>query len=134
MDRRESPPLHEAAGFEIRILLIEIKRRFLMKMNRSSLFWGILLIGGGLAVTIALATNNVDDAAVGSPLFFGLLLPFAAAYLTDRTKNWWALIPGGVMLFLTLVTLLVDNVGGDIGWKVRESISLSSVNGYTSAQ
>jgi len=78
--------------------------------------WGWLFpagVFGGLAVTVALATNNVDSAAVGSPLFFGLLLPFAAAYLTDRTRNWWALIPGGVMLFLAVVTLLVDNVGGE---------------------
>ena len=138
-----------------------------MKTNRLSLFWGILLIGsgiafavlqqtnyfdrlpdsvwmwvfafvsfaalvtylvsgwkqwgwlfpfgvfGGLAVTVALAVNNVDSAAVGSPLFVGLLIPFAAADLQDRAKNWWALIPGGVMLFLALVTLLVDNVGGE---------------------
>ena len=78
--------------------------------------WGLLFpagIFGGLAVTIALATNNVDNAAVASPLFFGLLLPFVAAYLTDRTQNWWALIPGGLMLFLALTTLLVDNVGGE---------------------
>jgi hypothetical protein len=78
--------------------------------------WGWLFpagIFGGLAVTVALATNNVNNAAVGSPIFFGLLIPFAAAYLTDRTRNWWALIPGGIMLFLTMVTLLVDNVGGE---------------------
>ena len=137
-----------------------------MNLNRSSLFWGVLLIGGGvlalaeqlgyvenlsptlwifvfaaisllgfisyatsgwkqwwwlfpagvfggLALIIALATNNVNGASVGSPLFFGLLLPFAAAYFADRTRNWWALIPGGVMLFLALTTLLVDNVGGE---------------------
>lgn len=137
-----------------------------MNINRSSLFWGLLLIGagavglaqqmgyidqfdeqiwmwvfavvslaafinyalsgwrqwgwlfpagvfGGLAVTVALATNNVDSAAVASPLFIGLIIPFAAAYLDDRTRNWWALIPGGVMLFLTLVTLLVDSAGGE---------------------
>lgn len=137
-----------------------------MNINKSSLFWGVLLIGagalaladqfgyiedfsptvwilvfgtisllgfvsyamsgwkewgwlfpagifGGLAVVIALATNDVGSAAVGSPLFFGLLLPFAAAYLTDRTRNWWALIPGGVMLLLAMVTLLVDSVGGE---------------------
>jgi len=137
-----------------------------MNVNRSSLFWGILLIGGGalalaqqmgyinqlpetvwmwvfafvslvaflsyalsgwkqwgwlfpagvfggLAVTVALATNNVGSAAVGSPLFFGLLIPFVAAYLTDRARNWWALIPGAVMLFLALVTLLVDSTSGE---------------------
>jgi hypothetical protein len=78
--------------------------------------WGWLFpagVFGGLAVTVALATNNVDNAAVGSPLFFGLLIPFAAAYLTNRTRNWWALIPGGVMLFLAMTTLLVDSVGGE---------------------
>ena len=78
--------------------------------------WGWLVpagVFGGLAVTVALATNHVNNAAVGSPLFFGLLLPFAVAYLTDRTRNWWALIPGGVMLFLAMTTLLVDNVGGE---------------------
>jgi hypothetical protein len=78
--------------------------------------WGWLFpagVFGGLAVTVALATNHVSNAAVGSPLFFGLLIPFVAAYLTDRTRNWWALIPGGVMLFLALTTLLVDNVGGE---------------------
>ena len=137
-----------------------------MNVNKSSLFWGILLIGGGglalaqqmgyldqlpdsiwmwifafislvaflsyalsgwkewgwlfpagvfggLAVTVGLAINHVDSSAVGSPIFFGLLLPFAAAYLTDRVKNWWALIPGGIMLFLALVTLLADTVGGE---------------------
>jgi len=137
-----------------------------MNLNRSNLFWGVLLIGGGvlaladqlgyiedlsptlwvlgfaaisllgfvsyamsrwtqwgwlfpagvfggLAMVVALATNNVGTAAVASPLFFGLLLPFVVAYFTDRTRNWWALIPGGIMLFLALVTLSVDSVGGE---------------------
>lgn len=137
-----------------------------MNINRSGLFWGILLIGagalalaqqmgyidqlsetvwmwifalisslallsyalsgwrqwgwlfpagvfGGLAVTLALLINNVDNAAVASSLFFGLTIPFVAAYLTDRARNWWALIPGGVMLFLALTTLLVDSAGGE---------------------
>ena len=50
---------------------------------------------------------------MGAPLFFGLLLPFAAAYLLDRKANWWALIPGGIMLFLALVTLLADSAPGE---------------------
>jgi hypothetical protein len=78
--------------------------------------WGWLFpfgVFGGLSVTVMLGNLHVNSAAVGSPLFFGLLIPFAAAYLTDRARNWWALIPGGVMLFLALTTLLVDNIGGE---------------------
>lgn len=137
-----------------------------MKVHKSSLFWGLLLVGfgvfalaqtmgyevsqeptfwalvfggvsllslvfylvdgvrswgwlfpvgifGALAVTLVMVANDVDTAAVGSPLFFGLLIPFVVAYLIDRSKNWWALIPGGVMLFLGLVTLLVDTTRND---------------------
>lgn len=137
-----------------------------MNVNRSSVFWGVLLIGGGalalaqqmgymnqipaniwtwifalislaalamyvmsglkewgwlfpmgvfggLAITILFALSGSDNPAMASPLFFGLLIPFTAAYLTDRQRNWWALIPGGVMLFLALTLLLVENVGGE---------------------
>ena len=137
-----------------------------MKVNRSSLFWGILLIAGGglalaqqmgyldqlpdsawvwifglislvglvayltsglkewgwlfpfgifggLAATVGFAVSGYDNPAMASPLFFGLLIPFGAAYLLDRSKNWWALIPGGVMLFLALVLLMADNVRGE---------------------
>jgi hypothetical protein len=100
--------------------------------------WGWLFpagVCGGLAVIIALATNNVDSAAVGSPLFFGLLIPFVAAYLTDRSRNWWALIPGGIMLFLALVTLLVDNVGGEgVGAMVLLLIALTFLLVYLNNQ
>lgn len=78
--------------------------------------WGWLFptgVFGGLAVTSWLAASGANKPWVGSPLFFGLLIPFAAAYLTDRTRNWWALIPGGVMLFLALTTLLVNSAGGE---------------------
>jgi hypothetical protein len=78
--------------------------------------WGWLFpagVFGGLALVITLAINNVDSAAVASPLFFGLLIPFVAAYLTDRTRNWWALIPGGIMLFMAFMMLLIDNVNED---------------------
>ena len=100
--------------------------------------WGWLFpagIFGGLAMIIALATNHVNSAAVGSPLFFGLLIPFVAAYLTDRSRNWWALIPGGIMLFLALVTLLVDNVGGEwVGAMVLLLIALTFLFVYLNNQ
>jgi hypothetical protein len=78
--------------------------------------WGWLFpagVFGGLAVTTWFAESGVDNAAVASPLFFGLIIPFAAAYLLDRQRNWWALIPGGVMLFLALTTILADSTRGE---------------------
>ncbi len=151
-----------------------------MKVNRTGLFWGILLIGaggialgqqlgyiqkitdpqfwiwvfaiisiasvveyalsswkqwgwlfpagvfGGVALMITLGVSGVKSAAVASPLFFGLLIPFAAAYLTDRARNWWALIPGGIMLFFALMMLMIDNVGGEwVGAMVLLMIGLA---------
>ncbi len=77
--------------------------------------WGWLFpagIFGALAVMVGLLAAGIDNPAVACALFFGLVLPFAAAYLFDRSRNWWALIPGGVMVFLALTVLLVDRVGG----------------------
>jgi hypothetical protein len=137
-----------------------------MKVNKSSLFWGILLIGfgayalaqtmgyevsqeptfwafvfggisllslvfylsdgfrawgwlfpvgifGALAFLLTMVANDVDKPAMVAPLFVGIGLPFVVAYFIDRTRNWWALIPSGVMLFLTFVMLMVDNVNGE---------------------
>ena len=137
-----------------------------MKVHKSNLFWGILLIGfgafalaqsmgydvsqepiflafvfggisllslvfylvdgvkawawlfpvgifGALAFLLAMVANDVDSAAMVAPLFFGIALPFIVAYFIDRTGNWWALIPAGVMLFLMFVMLMVDNTRGE---------------------
>lgn len=78
--------------------------------------WGWLFpagIFGGLAFVVGLAEARPNSAAVASPLFIGLLIPFVGAYLTDRSRNWWAVIPGGVMLFLALTTLMVNSVNGE---------------------
>ena len=98
--------------------------------------WGWLFpagVFGGLALIVALAVSGYDNPAMASPLFFGLLIPFAAAYLTDRTHNWWALIPGGVMLFLALTTLLVDTARGEwVGALFLFMIALSFLVVYLS--
>jgi hypothetical protein len=78
--------------------------------------WGWLFpagVFGGVALVITFAINDVNSTAVASPIFFGLIIPFAAAYLTDRRRNWWALIPGGIMLFFALMMLMIDNVRGE---------------------
>jgi hypothetical protein len=78
--------------------------------------WPWLIPAGvfaALAVMISLFTSGVDSPAAASLLFVGIGLPFVAAYLQDRARNWWALIPAGVMAFLTFVLLVVDNLAGE---------------------
>ncbi len=99
--------------------------------------WGWLFpagIFGGLAVTTGLALAHIDKPAIASPLFVGLLIPFAAAYLLDRSHNWWALIPGGFMLFLILVTLFADSHGEWIGSLFLFLIALSFLVVYLTKQ
>ncbi|PKN93616.1 MAG: hypothetical protein CVU44_09725 [Chloroflexi bacterium HGW-Chloroflexi-6] len=79
--------------------------------------WGMLFpagIFGGLALIVSMATNNVDNPAMAAPLFVGIGLPFVVAYFLDRAKNWWAVIPTGVMAFLTFVLLAAENLGGEV--------------------
>ena len=78
--------------------------------------WGWLFpvgIFGALAITSALVARGVDDPAMAAPLFIGIGLPFVVAFILDRARNWWALIPAGVMAFLTLVLFAVDRVAGE---------------------
>ena len=41
---------------------------------------------------------------------FSIGLPFLLIYLVDR-RMWWALIPGGVLSVIALITLLTGSVG-----------------------
>jgi hypothetical protein len=78
--------------------------------------WGLLFPAGifaSLALIIGLAVNGFDSSSIATPLFAAIGLPFLVAYFLDRSRHWWALIPAGVMTFLTLAVLMVDGVGGE---------------------
>lgn len=79
--------------------------------------WGLLFpagIFGALAFLIWMTVNGHDTPAMAAPLFAGIGLPFVVAYLLERKKNWWALIPAGVMVFLIFVLLAAENVAGEV--------------------
>ncbi len=71
-------------------------------------------VAGGLAVVVALAIMGINQAWMASPLFLGLVIPFAAAFLADRSRNWWALIPGGIMAYLAVMMLFADGDRAEI--------------------
>jgi hypothetical protein len=79
--------------------------------------WGLLFPAGifaALAFLIGMAVKGEDNPAMAAPLFVGIGLPFIVAFLLDRKRNWWALIPTGVMAFLTVVLLVVENTPGEV--------------------
>jgi hypothetical protein len=78
--------------------------------------WGILIpagVFGALAFIITMATYQITSPAIAAPLFIGIGLPFVVAYLLNRSDNWWALIPAGVMTFLTFVLLAANTLIGE---------------------
>jgi len=74
-----------------------------------ALFPGFVLIGIGVIIFMAIYM----DAGVmrwGGMVFLGMLsLAFLIIYVVHR-EHWWALIPGGVLLTLSVVTLFPGNV------------------------
>jgi hypothetical protein len=79
--------------------------------------WSMLFPAGIFAALAFLIWTDVrgnNTPAMAAPLFIGIGLPFIVAYFIDRAKNWWALIPAGVMAFLTFVLLVVENLGGEV--------------------
>lgn len=51
---------------------------------------------------ILLSTSSVPGEWIGAMFMLALSLPFLVAYLTDR-KNWWGLIPGGILLVIAIL-------------------------------
>ena len=78
--------------------------------------WGWLFpacIFAGVAGTMYLSTVT-QDAIVGAPVLASVAVPFLVVFAIDTRKHWWALIPAGVMLFLTLTTAIVDRARGEV--------------------
>ncbi len=71
-------------------------------------------IFGALAIMLAFAASGVDHPVMAAPLFIGIGIPFVLAFSLDRAKNWWALIPAGVMGFLIFATLAAENMRGEV--------------------
>ncbi len=77
-----------------------------------SLIPGCILLGA--ALIIVNEQNELITAQQAGGLFlFSIGLPFLLIYLVDR-RLWWALIPGGILSLLALMTFVVGNVNGQV--------------------
>lgn len=63
----------------------------------------------GLSVIIVNSENEfLPEAQAGALFLFSIGLPFLLIYLVDR-RQWWALIPGGVLTVIALLTMVLSS-------------------------
>lgn len=69
----------------------------------------------GLTLVLVNSENHfIPDQQAGALFLFSIGLPFLLIYLIDR-QMWWALIPGGILSVLALITFVSgDNVNGQV--------------------
>jgi hypothetical protein len=72
------------------------------RMAWWSLIPGFFLLSLGVLIGSERLLPGLNDSVRGAIVLGGLAVGFLAVYLVDRS-NWWAIIPGGVMLTLTLI-------------------------------
>jgi signal transduction histidine kinase len=80
---------------------------------------GCILLG--LTLMIVNSENHfITDQQAGGLFLFSIGLPFLLIYLVDR-RMWWALIPGGILSILALITFVS---GGAVSGQVVAAIML----------
>ena len=72
---------------------------------------GFTLLGVSATVLVSSIFPRAGDIFGGVFVLGGIGVAFIAVYLTDR-RNWWAVIPAGVMLTLSMIVFLDQILGG----------------------
>jgi hypothetical protein len=101
------------------LLMLAIGSPFLLVYALDRARWWALIPGGvlvGMAVIILLTTRMPGE-AMGSLVLFVMALPFLAVYAAAPQKNWWALIPAGVLGSLAVMVFVIAgrSVSEDVG-------------------
>lgn len=97
-----------------------------MKRLESRILWGLLLIAGGVLFLL----DSLDILAIGVvlwPILIGIAsLVFLFIFLTAPQSNWWAAIPGFVLLGLT-GTIALDELAPTVGEAWSGSLFLGGI-------
>lgn len=91
-------------GVGLPFLLIYISQTLRGKKD----FWWALIPGGILVAiaTVVFIAPRVSGEVIGAIVLWLVALPFLIVYLSNRPRNWWAFIPGGILLVMGAAPLL----------------------------
>ncbi len=79
--------------------------------------WGWLFptsILGALAAVITLSEMGVEGEWVGSIFLWGVALPFWGAYVIERGRAWWPILPAGILTSVGFAPVLSNIADGEI--------------------
>lgn len=84
-------------------------------INNRAQWWslipGFVLLGIAGTILVNSYLPGLQDILGGLFVLGGIGVAFLAVYLADR-RNWWAIIPAGVMLTLAVISMLDNVLGG----------------------
>lgn len=85
-------------------------------INNRELWWGLIpgmaLLGVGGEILLGGINTPLANSLGGGMVLGSLSIAFWLIYFLNRT-NWWAIIPGGVLLTLTVTALWANQGGGE---------------------
>lgn len=81
------------------------------RANWWALIPGFTLLSIAILITLSRLAPQLSDVFGGSIVLGGIGTSFLVIYLFDR-RNWWAIIPAGVMLTLATITVLGEVATG----------------------
>jgi hypothetical protein len=97
-----------------------------VKRLEAGIIWGVLLIAGGVLFLL----DSLGIVAVGAilwPALFGIAsLVFLFIFATAPQSNWWAAIPGFVLLGLT-GTIALDQLAPDVAGEWGGALFLGGI-------
>ena len=84
---------------------------YMLATNHQENWWasfpGVILFTLGLTIGMSTVFPRLADFIAGAFFLAGISLSFWLVFLITP-RNWWAIIPGGVMLTLSVIALLSD--------------------------
>ena len=83
------------------------------RLNWWALIPGVTLVGVGLATILDVVLPGIGGVLGGMLVLGGIGAGFIGVYISDR-RQWWAIIPAGVMLTLAVISAL-DNLLSEMG-------------------